>query len=79
MTQPQRYSFVITGSATESQTWTTSGEVTVTSYDFLDVPNEAMLQTFQQLTRGKAVYGKPGVGCRGPYTINSMTITRVDS
>ena len=37
----------------------------------------AMEDAFHQLTNGRAVYGSPGVGCRGPYDIRKITIEQV--
>lgn len=33
-----------------------------------------MKDTFEQLTQGRAIYGQPGVGCRGPYAIKRVLI-----
>jgi hypothetical protein len=40
----------------------------------LTVFHAVMSEIFQQLTEGKAVYGQPGVGCKGPYTIKKIVI-----
>jgi hypothetical protein len=42
--------------------------------EFHETFDYAMNQTFSQLTNGKAVYGKPGIGCHGPYDIHSVLI-----
>jgi len=60
-------------------TWQTSGEVDIVERgNFPAVLDEAMLATFKQLTEGRAVYGKPGVGCRGPYTFKRVLIEEVE-
>jgi hypothetical protein len=45
--------------------------------EFNDSFGYAMEETFRQLTNGRAVYGEPGVGCRGPYGIRSLLIEEV--
>jgi hypothetical protein len=59
--------------------WDTGGSLQVSeTMTFADVATEAQRQSFLQLTNGKATYGNPGVGCKGPYKTTSMTITRLD-
>lgn len=36
--------------------------------------DDAMRASFDQLTNGEAVYGQPGLGCEGPYTVTRMLI-----
>jgi hypothetical protein len=68
------YHYVIHGSAADGQTFTLDG---VMSCEFEDAQYVAMQAGFEQLTQGKAVFGKPGVGCKGPYDIDSILITQV--
>jgi hypothetical protein len=42
--------------------------------NFPEVPMEALQIAFWKLTHGEAVYGKPGVGCDGPYEMRRMVI-----
>lgn len=63
--------FKVEGLGAEGATFETSG---ATLCEFHDAFNIAMEETFHQLTHGKAVYGSPGVGCRGPYDIRKVTI-----
>jgi hypothetical protein len=73
-----KYKYEITGSAMGLQTWTTVGEVeTHAAGDFPVVPGLALEQSFTKLTAGEAVYGFPGIGCRGPYGITRMVIEKV--
>jgi hypothetical protein len=72
------YTFKIKGSAADKQTWEVEGQA-----EFLN-PGEvselwsiALKHAFAQLTQGKAVYGKPGEGCRGPYVITHATFELV--
>jgi hypothetical protein len=68
----QLFAFEITGSAADGQSWTTRGTVTLRDADVPDMVHAAMGETFLQLTQGKAVYGKPGLACRGPYKITKL-------
>ena len=45
--------------------------------EFHDVFERGMQETFKALTLGKAIYGKPGVGCSGPYQIHRVMIEEV--
>lgn len=72
MIKPYRYT--VEGTAAAGQTWTTQGQVATEIHDVLHV---AMMESFDQLTSGKAVYGQPGKGCRGPYDIRRVTIEQV--
>ena len=73
-----RYTYDIVGTAANDQTWSTMGEVEVEQLgNFPDVPMLALQDSFLKLTHGNAVYGLPGVGCDGPYTIIKMTIEKV--
>jgi hypothetical protein len=38
------------------------------------VPNEVLAISFWKLLHGEAVYGKPGVGCDGPYEVRRLLI-----
>jgi hypothetical protein len=68
------YHYTIKGSGAGGQTWTTKG---VVEADFVYAFDLAMRDSFQQLTQGQAVYGKPGRGCSGPYDIHSITIEQM--
>jgi len=62
------YSYKVRGVAADGQTWAVDGEVeTLTGGELMF--ERIMRSTFMKLTAGKAVFGKPGVGCRGPYSI----------
>jgi hypothetical protein len=69
------YHYEVCGTASDGQTWTTTGSVFAEKAgQFMNMPMLAMKQTFLKLTQGKAVFGKPGVGCRGPYKVTKLTI-----
>ena len=63
------------GTAARGQTWTTTGEIEIEELgNFSAVPDLALKDSFLKLTHGNAIYGLPGVGCNGPYTITRMLI-----
>lgn len=67
--------FRISGTAADGQTWKTEGTVLG---DFPACLNRAMHAAFEQLTGGKAVFGHPGLGCRGPYKISKFELTTLE-
>lgn len=72
-----RYTYVINGTAAEGQTWVTSGLIEIEELgNFPDVPMLALKDSFLKLTHGNAVFGNPGLGCNGPYTITRMLIEK---
>ena len=72
----QEYGYEISGGASGDQTWTAKGAVCVARPgQFGQVPTLALANAFHALTTGRAVYGKPGVGCAGPYIVSRMTIS----
>jgi hypothetical protein len=68
------FDYVISGSGAEGQTWTTEGRVECEYDQAWDCANR---DSFAKLTRGAAIYGKPGVGCNGPYDIHRVLIQQV--
>lgn len=69
------YRYTVEGSAADGQTWMVSAPIaTRTAGEFATLPDTVMRASFQALTEGKAVYGKPGQGCRGPYKITKFLI-----
>ena len=70
-----KYRYEISGTAAGEQTWTTTGiSKDVTPGAFQSVFDDALRETFQLLTEGKAIFGKPGLGCSGPYTLTRLLI-----
>jgi len=49
-----------------------------TDRHLLEVMAQALQESFEQLTEGRAQFGKPGVGCKGPYTIIAMTFVSTE-
>ncbi len=68
------YNYSIEGTGGDGQTWTTTGTVTCGVDDmFMSV----MRDSFDKLTSGRAIYGRPGVGCQGPYDMHKIVIEQV--
>lgn len=73
------YAYTVSGRAANDQTWEVSGEVSTDNPGAFKLMIDAALRaSFETLTQGKAVHGKPGVGCSGPYQITALTIKEVD-
>ena len=71
----KHWSYQVLGQAADGTAWQTSGTV---ESDAANVWERVMIQTFHALTHGKAIYGKPGVGCKGPYDIKSVRVEQID-
>lgn len=67
------YDYTVQGTAANNQTWIVKG---IVECDFSDAFNVAISHTFESLTQGLAQYGKPGVGCNGPYKVIRVLIKR---
>lgn len=70
----QKYKFTIEGTTGDGNTYTTSGVVEEGGADIIRACHAAMHDCFQQLTSGRAVFGNPGVGCRGPYQVTRFVL-----
>jgi len=68
------YRFTVHGCGVGGATFEASGSAVCEFPESFEI---AMLETFRQLTNGKAVYGSPGVGCNGPYSIRRIVIEEV--
>jgi hypothetical protein len=68
------YRYEISGTAADDQTWKTEGTITDTTNDIVSMFTGILRASFHQLTHGEAVFGKPGVGCNGPYDIRKIVI-----
>lgn len=68
------YKWTISGTARGGQTWSATGTI---ECEFADVFDLATREAFLQTTQGKAVFGKPGVGCQGPYDVLRVAIEQV--
>jgi len=69
------YNYLVEGTNAHGSSWKTEGTVSVaTAGQFSDVLNHVLLETFQKLTQGKAIYGE---GCQGPYSLKLFTLQMV--
>jgi len=68
------FKFHVEGCGAEGATFETSGSFVC---EFQECWDAVMIETFNQLTHGRAVFGSPGVGCRGPYDIRRVVIEQV--
>jgi hypothetical protein len=70
------FAYKVEGTDGNRNPYTVEGTVT-SSFPLLspELNNEVGRDSFQKLTQGKAVFGRPGEGgCRGPYTIDRLVI-----
>jgi hypothetical protein len=72
----QTYHYEFSGTAADGQTWTAKGSFSVMTESITEAIDIAHGFAFGKLTKGKAVYGLPGVGCNGPYTITHIDIRK---
>lgn len=70
----KQYTYTVNGSGSNEQTWEISGTV---ECEFIQMHARIMQDTFRRLTNGQAIFGKPGVGCEGPYDIHKIVIEQV--
>ena len=71
-----KFPYQINGTCRDEHTWETKGTVETPFPDIMTVTEAVMRESFKLLTQGKAIYGNPGAGCRGPYTVTKLTIER---
>jgi len=74
------YRYEVGGVGGDGGTWRVEGsmEIEVPGH-FYTLPDKIMREVFGALTQGKAIYGSPGVACRGPYTVDRMLIVRMEA
>jgi hypothetical protein len=70
----EMYKYKIEGQTGSGNTWTTEGTVEGDIADPASLHTNVMRSSFQQLTRGRAVFGNPGAACQGPYKITRYTV-----
>lgn len=70
----KHYRLVVDGSGADGQTFQATTEL---ACEFHEAMSLGMVDIFQQITQGRATYGNPGVGCRGPYDIHRVLIEQV--
>ena len=71
----KNWTYQVLGNDANGNSWATSGTV---QSEFSSVFTKVMVQTFHALSHGKAIYGKPGLACKGPYDIKSFRVEQVD-
>ena len=64
------YIWFMTGTDANGNLWETKG---VTECEYHEIFNQANAECFKQLAK-RAVYGQPGKGCEGPYTVARVEI-----
>lgn len=74
-----RYRWQISGQDSRNNCWSTSGTLPgpYKPGEFDIALSDAQMQAFMQLTAGKALFGRPGVACRGPYRITRLQMEEV--
>jgi hypothetical protein len=73
------YQYTVKGTAHAGQTWEVRGRVQGRNGDFPDLLHEAMRDSFQLLTQGRAIYGSPGKGCNGPYQVTHFSLDKEEA
>lgn len=71
----RHWSFHVKGTAAGGHPWECRGEIEA---DPTDLMHRILSHSFHALTNGKAIYGHPGVGCKGPYEIVTLHVERID-
>ena len=69
----QRFHFACRGLDANQEIWGITGTV---ESEWADSFIKINKKIFQELTQGKAIYEQPGKGCKGPYSIITLMITR---
>ena len=73
------YKYEVAGTSADNQTWTVSGTVeSERAGEFLELVSWIMFNAFSQVTNGQAVYGHPGVRCKGPYQFTKFLIQHAE-
>ena len=70
----KHWSYQVLGFTADGVPWEVSGTV---ESEASEVWQRVMIQSFHALTHGKAIYGKPGVACKGPYDIKSVKVEQM--
>lgn len=76
MSKPEKtYRYYVEGHDANNEPWRITGYVDALPAEiFHKVPQVIEAEVFVKLTGGFAVFGKPGLMCKGPYTINEIMI-----
>ena len=68
------YKYEVLGTANQGQTWSCTGRIRHETADIGETADKVVMETFMGLTNGKAVFGKPGLGCEGLYKITKFLL-----
>lgn len=66
--------YTCSGTDATGKEWEVTGILQGTNPIDHDVVNQLGSAVFNQLTQGKARFGHPGEGCKGPYSIKLVTL-----
>jgi hypothetical protein len=67
-----KYMYEMVSADVDDNLVTTKGIIAASGY--VDACSESQKDSFLKVTQGKAVFGSPGVGCNGPYTVVSFKL-----
>jgi len=70
----KHYQYSIEGTDGNGQVFTLGGTVRCVWDDLL---HAVTADAYNELTGGRAIFGKPGVRCRGPYDFHTILIEQV--
>jgi hypothetical protein len=68
------FRYTISGTAARGQTWEVTGPVEIMPGGFCSAVLVTLREMYMQLNKGDAVFGKPGLGCDGPYAITKYLL-----
>jgi hypothetical protein len=72
------FTFHVTGIDGNRQKWSFEGRTSDSGIGgFVAMTDVVMEKVFLALTEGRALYGKPGVACSGPYQIRTLRIEEI--
>lgn len=70
----KKYHYRLDGLASGGQSWCVEGNI---ESEWNDVFDTVLSHSFHELTKGRAIFGKPGLGCRGPYNMTRLTLEQL--
>lgn len=70
----KQFTYEVVYQAADGQSGLCTGEIGIPAGDFQHAVGQVMRASFMQITQGKAVFGQPGKGCRGPYQVTRFLL-----
>lgn len=70
----KEFTYEVVYHGADGQSAICTGSIEVEPGDFQQALIQVMRRSFLQITQGKATYGQPGKGCRGPYQITRFLL-----